>query len=305
MTCTEAEFVATDSTALFHRTWIPTEGTALRGVLAIVHGLGEHGGRYGAIAEAANAAGFAVVACDHRGHGRSGGLRGHVDSFDNYVADLVGFLGDAVPGLGDDLPVFLLGHSMGGLIAVLTLQSDHGLPLRGAVLSNPCLGVAVQAPKIKVAMAKALAKLLPRLRLDNELVTEDLCRDQAVIDAYVADPHVHRKISTRWYAALLEAMAGANANPDAIQLPTLWLLSGKDAMCDATVATDFAGQLPSPAVSMQRFPEAYHEAHNGPDKGEFVAALLGWLDVHVQLGTSPAAGDSAPGPTSDRAPQPA
>jgi len=281
MTRTEAEFVAPDGTPLFHRTWLPPAEVPVRGILAIVHGLGEHGDRYGHLAEAATQTGLAVIACDHRGHGRSGGLRGHTDSFDDYVADLVAYLGSAVEAIGADLPLFVLGHSMGGLITVRLMQGNHGLNLGGAILSNPCLGVAVQAPKLKVALAKGLAKLLPRLRLDNELNTPDLCRDEAVVEAYIADPLVHRKISARWYSALLEAMEVANSQPDQVDLPTLWLLSGQDRICDAEVARAFAGQLPGGTTSSEAFPEAFHEAHNGPDKGRFIEAALGWIDSQI------------------------
>lgn len=278
---TETEFLTSDGLALFSRSWLPDGDPELRGIVCIAHGLGEHADRYEHVAEELTGAGFAVVAADHRGHGHSGGLRGHTESFDDYVADLLAFARSQQGELGASLPLYLLGHSMGGLITVKALQSGTDLPLAGAIISNPCLGVAVQAPKVKVALAKGLSKLLPKLRLDNELNTPDLCRDQAVIDAYEADPLVHRKISARWYTALLEAMENANERSEAVSVPTLWLLSGKDVICDTQLATSFAASLPSHSTEQLRFPEAYHEAHNGPDKSKVLAGVVSWLDRQV------------------------
>ncbi|MEE2829605.1 MAG: lysophospholipase [Myxococcota bacterium] len=278
---TESEYIARDGTPLFYRTWLPEGGEGLRGIVCVVHGLGEHGDRYGEMADALAAGGFAVVSCDHRGHGRSGGLRGHCESFDDYVADLCGFIATVQELLGTELPTYLLGHSMGGLIAVRTLQTRTDLALAGAIISNPCLEVAVQAPRLKVAMARGLAKLLPRLRLDNELTVEDICRDPAVVTAYEADPLIHRKISARWYTALLQAMELAGQDPPSVAVPTLWILSGQDRICDSEVSESFARQLPAHRVTVRRFPEAFHEAHNGPDKGEVLSAVLGWLGEQV------------------------
>jgi len=195
MSHNELEFLTTDGIALFGRSWLP-EGSP-RALVCIVHGLGEHSGRYDHLAADLVTAGFAVVAPDQRGHGRSGGLRGHVDGFATFVTDLTGFIEAQQAEFGTELPLFLLGHSMGGLITVLTLQDAQTPTFAGAIISNPCLGVSVQAPAIKVAVAKLLGKLLPKLRLDNELTVQDICRDPEVVAAYEADPLVHSKISTR------------------------------------------------------------------------------------------------------------
>jgi alpha-beta hydrolase superfamily lysophospholipase len=276
MTRHELEFLTADGIALFGRSWLP-EGEP-RALVCIVHGLGEHGDRYEHVAADLVAAGFAVIAPDHRGHGRSGGLRGHVDGFTTFVEDLTGFIEAQQAGLGEGLPLFLLGHSMGGLIALLTLQGAPQPEFAGAIISNPCLGVAVVAPRVKIAAAKILSKLLPKLRLDNELNVADICRDPAVVAAYEADPLVHSKISSRWYTSLLAAMDSANSQVDKVSQPTLWLLSGQDAICDTDRARDFASALPAGRTTLNNFPEAFHEAHNGPDKDSLKSGLVAWLD---------------------------
>lgn len=274
MSHNEIEFLTTDGIALFGRSWLP-EGSP-RALVCIVHGLGEHSGRYEHVAADLTAAGCAVVAPDHRGHGRSGGLRGHVDGFGTFVTDLTGFVLAQRAVLGPDLPIYLLGHSMGGLITVLTLQSSASTSFAGAIISNPLLGVAVEAPAIKIAAAKLLSRLLPKLRLDNELKTADICRDPAVVAAYEADPLVHSKVSTRWYTSLLEALESAGAGT--VEIPTLWLLSGADVICDTAVARSFAAGLPASRTTVHDFPEAFHEAHNGPDKDQLKSGLVTWLD---------------------------
>lgn len=271
----EIEYLTTDNIALIGRRWLPTGN--LRAVLCLVHGLGEHCGRYTHIAEALSAEGVAVIGIDHRGHGRSGGIRGHVDGFEQYIGDIVGFAESQVAELGAELPLFLLGHSMGGLITTRALQT-YGGNLAGAVISNPCLGVAVKAPALKVGAARLLSKLLPKLRLDNELEVTQICRDPEVVAAYQADPLVHSKISSRWYTSLLAAMEAANADPHTVSVPTLWILSGQDSICDSSVARQFAASLPDARRAVLDFPEAYHEAHNGPDKGDVIRGIVDWVE---------------------------
>lgn len=272
----EIEFITTDGIALLGRVWLP-EGSP-RAVVCIAHGLGEHGGRYEHVASDLTAAGYAVLAPDHRGHGRSGGLRGHVDGFDTFATDLCGFIAAQQAKLGQDLPLFLLGHSMGGLITIRTLQTSGTPAFAGAVISNPLLGVAVKVPAVKAAAGRFLSKFLPKVRLDNEIDSSDLCRDPTVVAAYNADPLVHSKVSTRWYTSMLSALESANAQPDAITVPTLWLLSGGDQMCDTSVTRAFVASLPEGPVSTLNFPAAFHEAHNGPDKQELKQGVVDWLN---------------------------
>jgi len=280
-TPTEHEIATADSTPILVRDWSSEETSAPSGLLLIVHGVGEHCGRYQHFADTLVPAGYAVRGFDHRGHGLSGGLRGHVDGFSTYTADVKAVLDEFRAAHDKDLPCYLLGHSMGGLIALQFLQDYPTAGVHGAILSNPCLEVAVEAPVVKVMAGKLLSKVLPQLRLDNELDTSLLCRDADAIRTYEQDPLVHRKISTRWYTSLLAAMERVTPRGLAPALPTLWLLGNKDSICSAAGSRTFAGKLDSSTTTVREWPDAFHEIHNGPDKSEYLAALKSWLDTQT------------------------
>jgi alpha-beta hydrolase superfamily lysophospholipase len=286
-TPTEHEIAAADSTPLLVRDWSSEQPQSPRGLLLIVHGVGEHSGRYQHFADTLAPAGYALRGFDHRGHGLSGGLRGHVDGFSNYTADVKAVLDEFRSAHAEDLPCYLLGHSMGGLIALQFLQDYPTAGVRGAILSNPCLEVAVNPPAVKVVAGKLLSRVLPQLRLDNELNTSLLCRDADAVRTYEQDPLVHRKISTRWYTSLLAAMDLVKSRGLAPKLPTLWLLGNKDSICSAAGSRNFAAKLESSATTVREWPDALHEVHNGPDKNEYLAALNSWLDTQTSGASEP------------------
>ena len=278
VTPVEHELTASDGVRLFVRDWLPPDNKSPTALVVIVHGLGEHAGRYQHVAEVLVDQGYAVRGADHRGHGRSGGLRGHVDDFAVYRDDLHRLTTHLREAHEEDLPCFVLGHSMGGLLTLDYLRDHLESGLSGAVLSNPCLAVAVKAPVVKVAAGKLLSRVLPRLRLDNELDTSLLCRDPEAVRAYEQDPLVHRKISTRLYTSLVAAMDRVGRAESTIKLPTLWLIGDQDKICDPQASLAFVGQLDSTEVETHRWPQAFHEIHNGPDKIEFVTAVGTWLE---------------------------
>lgn len=270
---TECEIRGHDGTPLRLLTWASDEDP--RGLVVLVHGLGEHVARYDAIARTLNAMGLTVVGGDHRGHGRSGGLRGHVDGYDEYTADLECVVRHARGTVGDELPWFLLGHSMGGLITVRYLGDARRIQPAGAVLSNPQLGLAFEPPKIKVLAGRLLSRLLPKLRLDSELDVNAISRDPAEVRKYVDDPLVHSKVSTRWFTSMTAALDEALASGPAIAVPTQWILSGGDRICSAPASKAVQQQVAN--SRLLELPEAYHEAHNGPDRGLFLEATTSFL----------------------------
>lgn len=262
-----------DGVPLHVRTWAATGD--LRGVLVIVHGLGEHGGRYDALAGAFAETGWAVVAADHRGHGRSGGLRGHVDGFDQYVSDVAAVVRDARARLGS-VPVALWGHSMGGLIGLITALDVADLDLSAIAISNPLLEVAVKAPKIKLIGGRVLSRVLPRLRLDNELKVQQISRDPEEVSKYQNDPLVHRLISTRWFTSMEAARIATGARAAELSLPTLVLIGTGDQICAPAAGIAFANACP--AATLTTFEGAYHEPHNDLCRDDVRSALLTWLD---------------------------
>ncbi|MCP4868938.1 MAG: alpha/beta hydrolase [Proteobacteria bacterium] len=262
-----------DGISLFVRTWMPPEGTTLKGIVQFNHGLGEHGGRYERMAGVVTAEGFVAVAADHRGHGRSGGLRGHTEGFEQFAQDVAAVMADAKAKHGD-LPVYQYGHSMGGIITVLgNLIASTGAA--GLIISNPSLGVAFDPPRLKVAAGRLLAKLLPRLRLDNELKVEQISRDPEEVEKYKNDPLVHRLISTRWFTSFEAAQEACKGRGKDFPGPSLWLLSTKDAICDHTKSLAFAADAPN--ADVVKFEGAFHEPHNDLCREELEQAVTAWL----------------------------
>lgn len=280
----EGTYTAADGVQLRTLTWLPEGDTSPRGLFVIAHGLGEHGGRYGHVASPLVEVGFAVRGFDHRGHGRSSGLRGHVDRFEDFTADLQGVIA-AFRAEFPDLPTVLYGHSMGGLI-VLRHQDDYPESgLVGLVLSNPLLAVAFEPPRWKTGAAGLLARLVPRLRLDNELDSSQISRDAKEVAAYDADPLVHRLISTRLYKEMVRAMEAASQSASRFRLPTLWVLGGSDSIVSAATSDAFAKTLPAGTTTIKTWPDTYHEPHNDLDRADVIEALTAWSTQRLDATT--------------------
>ena len=249
-----------------------------RGLIVVSHGLGEHGGRYHHVAEALAEHGFAVVHHDHRGHGRSTGLRGHIDGFQQYARDLR-WVVDDTRGRHGDLPTFVYGHSMGGLVVLVFLLEETDADLTGYVVSNPLIRPAFTPPRLKVAAGRLLSRVLPRLRLPNELDADGLSRDTEEVKAYMDDPLVHSWISTRWYTSMTEAAGEVIEGAGRISLPGHWVLSGSDPVVDADAGREVAQKTQRPAFA--EFPATKHEPHNDLDRAAVLQGIADFLDAHT------------------------
>jgi alpha-beta hydrolase superfamily lysophospholipase len=257
-----------DGTGLNLRRWTARDRAI--GAVLLVPGLAEHYGRYDHVAAATTRAGFETTLVELRGHGGSEGKRGHVDAWSRYEDDLRA----AAAHIGG--PFYLVAHSMGGLVALSALLSEPGLA-RGVVLSNPLLGVAVQAPPLKLAAAQALSKVLPRLSLSNELDVEAICRDPDVVRAYRQDPKVYSTITPRWYTEASAAMERVHAAAGNFKAPLLMLLGTGDRICDHQRAAAFYEAYGGADKSLCRFEGYYHELFNEPEKDDVLEVVLGWL----------------------------
>jgi lysophospholipase len=260
-----------DGTQLHIATWTPPAPTR---TLLITHGLAEHMGRYKHVAETFCGAGYRVVGVELRGHGDSEGKRGHVDAWSQYCDDL----GAALEFVGE--PCDLLAHSMGGLVALDRLRDDTPVPVRNLVLTNPLVGVRVQAPAIKVALAGLLSKLLPGLSLSNELETEAISRDPEVVKAYQQDPRVFGTITPRWYTEMNQAMERVHKWAPSMQIPLLMVTSDADRICDPNAARRLTRAWGG-STEQLRYPELYHEVLNEPEREQVMAEILAWLDTSV------------------------
>ena len=249
-----------------------------RAAVLLLHGLGEHMGRYGHVASALQAAGYVVFGYDHHGHGLSSGLRGNLLS-PSQLLDDVRFVIEQVRAL-THAPLVLLGHSMGGLIAARAVAQS--LPhIDAFVMSSPALGA--QTNVIQKFLLATLPKLFPHVRVDNGVKTTWVARDAQVVRAYVEDPLVHRQISAGLAAWILKEGAQTVAQASAWTMPTLLLYAGQDQLVLPQASAEFARLAPSDVLQSHCFNVMYHEIFNDPEKAMVLAKLLAWLDGRYAL----------------------
>ncbi|MBN8924695.1 MAG: alpha/beta hydrolase [Rhodanobacter sp. 68-29] len=245
------------------------------GVL-IVHGLGEHAGRYDALARWFNALGYAVRSYDQRGHGESPGPRGVLRHADDLLADLAIVHADYARTLG--AAPLLLGHSMGGLVALRAVLDGRVAP-RALVLSSPAL--RSHASKALQLLAATLVRLVPNLPLRNGLDLAGLSHDPQVAVAYRADALCHDRISPRLGDFIFRAGAACIADAGRLDTPTLLLVAGDDALVDASGSRDFAAAAPAARLVTRHFANLYHELFNEaePGRGQVLGQLRDWLNA--------------------------
>lgn len=266
MNATVGRHSAPDGTELLTRSWIPDSPKA---TVVLVHGLGEHCGRWDHVGSYLAERGYAVIAFDLRGHGESGGAQGHVDSFDTLLADVA-----AIADLADpDLPWVLYAHSLGGLIATLYLESDYDQPA-AAVLSAPALDDNL--PTHLRVVGEVLGRLVPTLSVENSITGAHLSRDEAIGDAYFADPLVYSKATTGFGRAGFAAQRQAREHIDRISVPTLVLHGAEDRLVPPSASAPLAA---SPSVERKLYPDLRHEIHNEPEQDQVLSEIADWLDA--------------------------
>jgi lysophospholipase len=265
-----------------YQVWRPA-GAPRAGIL-LLHGFGEHAARYDALGRYLAGRGFLIIAPDARGHGKSGGRRGHVLRFDQYLDDLDALMRR----VRSSEPLedwFVLGHSMGGLVALRYMLRSHDR-YRGLIVSNPLLGLAVKVPVVKGLVGKLLSSVWPTLTMGNEIDPDHLSRDTSVGRAYMADPLVHHQVSTRWFTEMLDAVARTHAEAvTGIQAPTLFLLSTQDRIADASAARQLYDRLSCRSKELKVYEGLYHEIFNELEREAIFADVAGWLDQ--QLSSQP------------------
>ena len=266
MDATTGTLTADDGTELFTRSWIPGDP---RATVLIIHGAGEHCGRWDHVGHFLADRGLAVTAFDLRGHGESGGHRFHVDSFDQFVDDVA----TVAETLDDAVPWILYGHSMGGLIATLYLTSDHPQP-DAAVLSSPALDDNL--PGYLHLAGEVLGRVVPTLAIDNSFSAEQLSRDPAVGAAYFADPLVETKATTGIGRAGFAAQREANDRLDEISVPTLVFHGAEDALVPPSASAPLASVS---GVQRKVYPGLRHETHNEPERDQVLADVADWIDA--------------------------
>ncbi len=273
---------------LHYRCW---DVSTPRAVVIVCHGLGEHSGRYESLAQDLARAGLSTYALDHRGHGRSDGRKGHVRRFVRYVHDLEKFRRRVQGAIGDDIPLILLGHSLGGLILIRYLQEYPAVPARAAVLSAPLLGLAAEVPKWKERIAYALNYAVPALPMSTGLEPSYLSHDAQVVEAYKRDPLVHDRITPRLYGEIEKEVAVSFERAPRLRLPLLMLIPSSDKLVRPDLMQRFAvAARASVPVTVRTYAGLFHEVLNETTRSRVVADVLGWIERHIPVVTRPPSG---------------
>jgi len=261
---------------LYRRWWRPAEP---RAALLLVHGYAEHCGRYDHVGHWFAARGFSVHAYDHRGHGKSEGRVCHVDRFDEFLDDL-GRMLDAVREAEPGRPVFLVGHSMGGLITCAFLRERHP-DVAGAVTSGAALAMPDAFPRWRAIAVRILRRLVPCLSLPSGLPTEAVSRDPDVVRAYEADPLVHSTMTMSFAMEMLDRLQRTAGGGADVRVPMLMLHGGADALVAADGTLAFAETVGVPGSDVRIYPELYHEIFNEPEHEAVFADVLAWVEERL------------------------
>jgi len=256
---------------LQYRAW-PHAGAPI--TFAVVHGLGEHAGRYERFAKGMANHGMGTFAVDLRGHGKSPGQRGHVDSWSQWTDDVLAFVKHVASVVqGEVVP---LGHSFGGATLLSAVLAGKLPSSKRFIVSSPALKVKVAVPAWKIKLGTAASSVLPKLALDNEVDPKLLSRRPDVVEAYRTDPLVHSKISSRLYTEWLAATRQILDRAGEINVPFLILAGTDDGLIDPEGSKELHAKAPS--VSELRLLEGrYHEPFNDSDNEEVFAMISSWL----------------------------
>jgi len=279
---TEGQFSARDGLELYYQAWLPApkEHGEPKAVFAVVHGYGEHSGRYLNPVSYFVPRGLAFYAYDLRGHGKSPGQRGHVNRFEEYLADTDAFL-KLVRQLNPGRKLFLLGHSVGGLIAAAFAESYPTSELSGLIMSSAFLQMKMKVPGWKMTLARTLSNLLPTFTMANDLGADLLSHDPAVAAAYIADPLNHYVTTARWGMEIFAAQARTLDRAGEVKLPTLVIYAGDDQIADPEGSALFFERLKATDKTTHRYDGYYHEIFNEVGKETVFKEMENWLAGRV------------------------
>ena len=275
----ESKWESSDGITFFVRGWEPD--TDPKALIALVHGLGEHTGRYLHVGKAMTDAGFAMAGFDLRGHGKTGGARGHSSSLDTYMQDIRQFF-RLMTQRYPNIPHFLYGHSLGGLLS-LSYAIQYGEALKGVIVTGAALRSSLQEQKTKIAIAKLIGSFLPAMTIQSGLDPTTISRDQKVVDAYVSDKLVHYSTSFGFGKAALSAIDLCFARAGEFAIPLLMMHGTDDRLTYPSGSEDFARLVGEAGndVTLKLWDGLYHELHNEPEKTEVFTFMTEWLDKQL------------------------
>ncbi|WP_163783728.1 alpha/beta hydrolase [Myxococcus vastator] len=274
----EGFFPGRDGTRLYWKSILPDAEP--RAHVAVVHGYGDHFGRYGFVTDALLADGFAVHGFDYRGHGKADGRRAYCEKWPEYLEDLEVFWA-RVRAVSEGKKAFVLAHSHGGLMSATWASSRQVEGLTGLVLSAPYLKLAITPPASKLMAARAVGKLVPWLSISSGLKVEDLTRDTDVQRATREDP-LHQAIATpRWFVESTRAQGEAVLLAPKIQVPLFVLCGAEDGVAAPAAAREYFERAGSPDKKFKEYPGMRHEPLNEVGRAEVFRDISGWISAHL------------------------
>ncbi|MGH1335416.1 MAG: lysophospholipase [Aureispira sp.] len=268
-------------TNIYAQAWWPdtTRHKKPTAILLLVHGLGEHSSRYSHVAEYFAHKGIGMITCDHAGHGKSGGKRGHVAKY-AYLYDEIEKLYAEATRRHAGVPVFLYGHSMGGgLVLDYLLQKKH-TGLKGVIASAPMLEAAFEEPKLLLKVARFVRPIYPGFSQDNGLEQKFLSKDELVIAAYNSDPLVHSKITVETALSMIDSGKNSLRVVSKLKTPLLIVHGDQDGITSHKASQRFADKA-SGDVTLRIWEGGYHELHNEPEKLDFLDYVYNWIRTHL------------------------
>lgn len=258
---------------LHYRSWEAPEPAA---GIVVVHGLFEHSGRYDELGEFMVGDGLSTFAVDLRGHGASQGRRGHVSRFDVLLQDLDRFRREVQGLVPVGLPLFLIAHSLGGLVGLRYLE-EYEATIAGAVITSPWLGTSVAVPRWQVLAANVLNRILPAFPFRHRLDPDELTHDPERAADYREDPLIHGTITPRMFTEIASAIDLALRRGERISVPVLFLLAGIDRLVDTPRSLAFARSLPAEKVTVRVLEGQQHEVLQEQGRAAVMAEIRDWI----------------------------
>jgi alpha-beta hydrolase superfamily lysophospholipase len=246
-----------------------------KAVICLVHGMGEHADRYNHFADWYNARGYAVIAYDRRGHGKSGGQKGHTPSYSAYLDEIDQLIEESKK-CYPNLPYIIYGHSQGGNL-VLNYTIDRKPDAACIAVTGPWIQLAFEPPKFLVMLGKFMCKIYPKFNNNSELDASHISRDKDIVQKYIDDPLVHDNISANTGIEMMQSGEKLDAFKGTMPLPTLIMHGGEDKVTSAPASISFADRV-SGDVTLKIWDELYHEVHNEPEKEQVFEYTLKWIE---------------------------
>ena len=273
----EWKWKSMDGLEMFAQSWEP-DGTP-KAVVCLVHGLGEHSGRYAHVGKAFAEAGFALAGFDLRGHGKSGGPRGHIPSFDILMDDIEGFE-KQIEDRFERGPRFLYGHSLGAILA-LNYALRRKADFKGVISTGASLRTSLEEQAFKVMLARVLGTLMPGVAIPSGLDPTTISRNRETVEAYVNDPLVHDKMTLGFGKIMLSVLPWTIEHAHEFSLPLLIMHGKEDKLGYPRGSEEFASHIKQ-NCTLKLWDGLYHEIHNEPEQEEVFALMLDWLNSQLK-----------------------